>query len=30
VNHEKNQRENEPKCRQREEKPFEEVARHLR
>src|SRR5258708_14654107 len=30
VNHEKNERENEPKRRQREEKSFEEIARHLR
>jgi hypothetical protein len=30
VNHEKNERENEPKRRQREEKSSEEIARHLR
>ena len=29
VNHEENQRENKPQRRQREEKSFEEVARHL-
>ncbi len=30
VNHEKNERENEPERRQREEKSSEEIARHLR
>jgi hypothetical protein len=28
VNHEKDKRENEPECRQREEESFEDVARH--